>query len=493
MKRYLLLLFFLLSLTFNLVHTGMTDEFTGDQAYLTLRNVENIMEEGVPLNEDELSYGGRSSVHAPLFYYLLAAFSFLMPVAFAAKVVPALISASLIFIIYAVSLKLTSDRRISIIASFMAIFIPVFTRTTLNSASPITLFIPLFFLALYFFIDLNRRNITYFVIAFLAMLLTHPLSILFIVSLLVYMVLIRTEEMNLDNKETELILFSTFFLAWAYFLLYKPALIQTGPNIIWENIPMSLRSFFFPDFNIVKGIAGIGIVPFLSGVYVIYSFFFRKKRKRNYLYMSIMLAVLVALWFRMISLGFGLSILAILFIILFSYYYKGLETYIKKTKIRNRNIVFGVIILVFVLTSVPGTFRAAMDNVDAAFDHSEVEDMLWLRENTDKDSVILADAFRGNFISYYSKRKNVADTNFLQAPDPGERVNDIKTIYTTSYQTEAIPLLTKYGVDYIYVNDDLRNVMGIDEIDYLEDKCFERMSNEAFYKVKCEMEEKHGG
>ena len=50
------------------------------EAYFTLRNVENIRHHYIPLFKDELSYGGRTLIFDPLYYYLLALFHLFMPI-----------------------------------------------------------------------------------------------------------------------------------------------------------------------------------------------------------------------------------------------------------------------------------------------------------------------------------------------------------------------------------------------------------------------------
>lgn len=59
---------------FNLIFLLKTEFFTGDSAYFNVRYVEHLLENKRPLTYDELSYGGRNVLVAPLFYYILAFF-----------------------------------------------------------------------------------------------------------------------------------------------------------------------------------------------------------------------------------------------------------------------------------------------------------------------------------------------------------------------------------------------------------------------------------
>lgn len=72
------------------------------------------------------------------------------------------------------------------------------------------------------------------------------------------------------------------------------------------------------------------------------------------------------------------------------------------------------------------------------------------------DGVVFSDYSRGNWIAYAGKQ-NVLDQNFLFAPDVTKRFADSrKLLYTRDY-AEASALFQKYGIRYIWMDDDLKN------------------------------------
>jgi len=73
-----------------------------------------------------------------------------------------------------------------------------------------------------------------------------------------------------------------------------------------------------------------------------------------------------------------------------------------------------------------------------------------------------------------------------------KRINDIERIYTTIFETDAIRLLNKYGVDYIWLSNRTKKEFAIAEISYTKDEnCFELVYQEdiEIYKTKCKIEE----
>ncbi len=496
MKRHhiFLAIIFVLTLTFNTVYTLKADEFTGDQAYKILRDVEHIQEEGTPMYSDDLSFGGRNHIYVPFFHYLLAFFSFVLPITFVVKIIPTILISSIVLIVYKIAHKISNNRNVALFSAFMSGFIPVVTSQTLNTVSSYSLMLPLFFLSVYFFIKIEdgKKYVVYFIITYLISILTHPSTMLFLISAFVYMALIFMENIAPSRKEKEVVLFSALFLVWAYFLMYKDILLQYGPEIIWQNIPALMRAEYFSDFNILLGIVNIGLLPFLVGTYIVYQFFFIHKKKTNYFYISIVLTIIVALWLNVIELGVGLSFLSITLVLLFSYFYKNILLYIKKTKFEKHEIkmLFGFV-AIFILTSVIPCFMQASQNVSISFDDEEIAAMEWIKLNTPKDSTIIASVHEGSFISYKTGRKTIVDTDFLAVSDANQRLEDVRKIYLTRFQTEAIPLLDKYDADYILFSDRIRQYFGIDSIKYIEDeRCFALQYNERvrIYRVKCHLE-----
>ena len=73
-----------------------------------------------------------------------------------------------------------------------------------------------------------------------------------------------------------------------------------------------------------------------------------------------------------------------------------------------------------------------------------------------------------------------------------QRIKDISTIYSTVFETEAVKLLNKYNVKYIYLSPNTKNNYG--KMGYAEkSKCFEKVYDKEdveIYKCLCVLEEK---
>ena len=75
--------------------------------------------------------------------------------------------------------------------------------------------------------------------------------------------------------------------------------------------------------------------------------------------------------------------------------------------------------------------------------------------------------------------------------DADTRFKDIRAIYTAVFQTEAVRLLNKYNVKYIYFSERAKNEFNIQRLGYIDDKCFEFVydnDNIEIYKSLCMLE-----
>ena len=81
-------------------------------------------------------------------------------------------------------------------------------------------------------------------------------------------------------------------------------------------------------------------------------------------------------------------------------------------------------------------------------------------------------------------RMNVVDSNFLLADNPSQRLRDVKAIFTTPSKIEAITLLNKYNVNFIFVSSQTLKEFNIDKIHYIDDKkCFKLIYNNKDVEV----------
>ncbi|MCK4669688.1 MAG: hypothetical protein KAT43_00685 [Nanoarchaeota archaeon] len=476
---FLLILVFLAVLAFRLYFAFQSNNFSPD-AYFDLRQINAITDTRLPIYHDTLSYGGRDFLFLPVFHYILAGFSFFIPISLAGKILPNIFAAALIFIVYLISKHITKNTGASLFTALISGFIPIYISSTLNTVSPHSLQIPLIFLALYTFMRQNqKRFVIFFVILTFLLPLIHLSSLILIFAFFIYTFLAYLERFQYKARTLELVLFFTFITLWISLLVYKDAFLVHGPSLIWQNIPASVLTQYFQQITFVHAISGIGIFPLIIGCYVLYKYMFQEKRKDVYLLTSLAISVALLLWLKLITLNLGLSILGIVLILLFGLFYKIFFDYINKTRAaRLASVSFLVIVLIFLVTSIIPSIIFAATTETA--NYAETDAIAWLNEESGKQTSLLAPIRLGHIITYGNKIRNVADTNFLMAPIPEQRLIDINTVYSTPIEIEAIEIMDNYDVTHLYVPE------GV-EIKYITDACFDLVYDEKvkIYELEC--------
>jgi hypothetical protein len=318
---------------------------------------------------------------------------------------------------------------------------------------------------------------------------------IFIVALAIYMLLVKLEKMPFERAELEIILFSLFFVIWIEAIFLKKLFLFHGPLVIWQNIPKEILTNYFSKMTLLEGIYNIGILPFFYGIYTIYENLFKKKDKKIYLLIAFAMAVGLLLWLRLVELHLGLIFLGIILTILFSEFYSYYTKYITKTRAaRFLNVFIFLLLFAFFLTSIIPSLALAKNTVEGSVVKDKMLALKWLSRNTPEDSVILASVDEGNIITYMTKRKNVFDSNFFLIKNSDEIFNDVKRIFTTIYSTEAVELLSKYSVDYIFFSEDVKDYFNLESLSYVSHECFELVyenKHVAIYKPLCRLEEIH--
>lgn len=426
---------------------------SSDEAYFNYRQAEHVRSTGLPLVSDPLSYGGRTIVLSPVFHYLVAGVALLVPLELAAKIVPNVLATFLVIIIYGIALYLTRNFWIAVFAAFLSAFVPVWFGHTINTLSPVTLALPLFFLLLYALLRIHKPfwRATY-LCGLVVLAFTHPLVLLFAIGLLCYLVLLVVEQLKQKRVELEVVLFSIFFVLWSQFLLYKKPILAHGVGVVWQNTPPLLLTQYFAGMTILGAVYQIGILPALYGVFIVYKYLFREKHQQIYLFVAFVAATGLLLWFRLIPLILGLQLIGLLLVVLFAYWLRFFLAAIKKTRFQRLKPFFAFgFFIAFVGSSIIPSFLIAHDLQDQAVSDEELAVFDWLREKTNEQSVIAAPLEYGNLITALAKRKNVIDANFLLQKDAKQRLENIHRLYKTPFEFEAIEIMDAYGADYVLV------------------------------------------
>ena len=327
----------------------------------------------------------------------------------------------------------------------------------------------------------NKKYFNLFLILSFVLPLTHPTSFIFILSLLFYIILANTESINIPRFKKEAIFFSFFLILLINFLIYREAFLQHGLSIIWQNVPSILFNEYFKDLNILEIIYLTGILPIILGSLGIF-FGLKQKNDSIILLSSALLAVFFLISLKLINLSAGVLFLSIFLILASSLTIAKFSKYLAITKFSKYKTYFNIIfiLLILILTTIPSYFVAiSLPNYNA-----EIETFTWIKENTERDSVILVPLELGNMLTAIAERKNIADNNFLLARNTDERTNDINIAYQTFSKIEALEVIRRYNINYIFFNDYVKQRYKVDRLLYLDEKCFEEIKNDI-YKVIC--------
>ncbi len=485
-----LIIIFLIVFFFRIYFSTQTLEFSDDNAYFNLRNIENIIKTGKPLAYDELSYSGKQTIAPPLFYYIMAFSSIILPFQLAMKIIPALFISFLVIIIYIIAKEISNNNEVSILAALISGFIPILISDTINQISILSLVLPMFFFMIYCIMKMReeRTYLVYFVILSLLLPLTSSLAFLLILTLIIYSLLMIAESWNLRRTNKEAISFAILSTFLIQFIIFKQAFLLYGFNIINQNIPKQILSQYFSNINLFSIIAQIGILPLILGVISIFLGFFYSRRDHFFLLISLSLSSLLLLILKLIPITTGLIFLGLSLSILSAFALERLFSYITVTKFSIlEKHVFNIFILIILFSLFLPSIFAAKDTLNNIPDEIDVQALEWIKGSIEEDAIILTSYEEANLLSYKTGKKNIADSNFLLAPDAEERLQDINILYTTGSKFKAIELLNKYNVNFIFLSEKTKRKYNINDLSYIQDqRCFLKRKYEQpkIYQVR---------
>ena len=487
-----LTLIFVVVLAVRLYIAFQTPLFNYD-AYFSMRQVDNIRETGFPLYKDPLSYGGKTQLFAPLNYYLLTMFSFIMPTEFVGKILPNILAALLTVLTYYLALKITKNTKISLMVSFMSGFIPIYF-IDINRISVNYFAVLLAFSIIYCMFRINERKyIDYALILMFLLVLTTPMAFILIIGLLVYLLLLKLENLETEMKELEIILFFTFLVFWVNLLIYKNAFLTHGLLVIWQNVPLQIISTYFSGVNFLEIFLAVSIIPVILGIYAIYAAFHHENSKELVLLTSFGISTFVLLWFKLLDLNTGIIFLSVTLVILTAYSLKRMGDFIEKSRIhRYEKILYVVVLLLFITTAIIPSMIFGYEKMKETPTQNDVDVLKWAKDNLPKDAVITASLQEGNLVTYYAQRKNVMDNNFMLTPSIDQRLSDLNEVYTTNFETKAIGILNKYDSKYVFISSNTLKSYGMINVPYIvDDKCFVReyfLEGVYLYGARCKVQ-----
>jgi len=464
------------------------------EAYSVIRQVENIKHTGLPLFEDDLSYSGRTHIFSPVYHYVLAIFSFIMPLELVAKIIPNLLAALTLIVVFFIVKNLTEDETIALLTAGISGIIPVFFNNTINNASIYSAVVPLFFLTIYYFISTlkDESNVTKLLITMILITIIHPASFILALSLLLYILLVKIQGFRESRRAIELVLFFLFFVFWVNMIIYKNAFLFHKESIIWQNMPSLLLSHSFAQVTFLESILSIGAIPLIFGLVSIYLTLFTTKRKTLTLLLSVCAAIFILIWLQYSDLFTGLTFLGVALCIMSAEAFKRLYDSSKLLKLKYGSKYFLIITIMLALIAFVPNINYFLTNTDARPSQEDIQAFVWLGQNIPKNSTVLAYPNEGGVMSFFSQRKNVIDEDFLLIPNINTRYKDTTDIYKQRFLTSALETLNYYGVDYIILTTQVQNKVSLNDLMFVDQTCFTKLypkNNQTqepiIYKVNC--------
>jgi len=487
--KHWLIAIFILTIIIRLSLAFIVPNFTYD-SYFHLRQVEHITETGTPIYSDDLSYGGRELIFLPFFHYFMAFFDLFLPLTIIAKIIPNLLLASLIAIVYLISKKITNNDNASLLSAFITGFLPILFFT--NSFIPETLFLALVFLAIYSFLKLKEKKFLYiYIFTFLILSLTSSATFLILIGFGIYLLLSLVEGKKIGRAEIELILFSFLFFVWIQFLFFKKTLLIAGVDFIWQNVPSQILLQYFPKFSIAEALILVSIIPFIAGIFVVYRSLFQLKNQKAFLLISFAVSTTLLTWFQLIKFKLALAFFGLILAILFAQFYIDLAAYLQKTKLKKikKYLLSITIVLLLISTAIPAITTALDQDTPT---NQEIDAFIWLKKNTIKEATVLALLEEGHLVNYYGERKNLMDEEFTRIKDVEKRFSNLNSLFATRFQTQALSILDEYKIQYLVLTPRAKEKYNIKKLNYLSRECFEKKYDEngiRVYLVKCKLAE----
>jgi len=479
---------FLAVLALRLLFAFLTPNLTYE-SYFHLRQVENILQVGTPAYQDALSYGGRALMFLPFFHYFMALFGLFLPLTLVAKLLPNLLISLLVPLVFLISERITKNETSSLLAALIAGLLPILYKT--NSFSPDVLFLPLMLLLIYFFLRIQEKKFLWgYIILFPLLTLTSSATSLIIIGLGVYLLLYYLEERKIQQEETELMLFSLFSFIWIQLLFFKKLLLMGGMSFMWQNVPSAILENYFPQVSLFSALLLVSVVPFLSGIYVVYKSLFKIKNRNLILLISLAMATSALAWLRFVRFELSLSLFALILAILFASFYHNLQEYFSNLKwLKKTTLLLIITLTLLLITMFPPSLGVALQQQTPS--DKEVQAFAWLANNTNSDEAIAASVQEGHLVTYYGKRANLMDDQFSLIPNIEKRYQDANDLYTTKFQTVALSITDKYKIKYIVLTPTAKSKFELNKLNYLTSDCFKKVYDDEvkIYLVKCELRE----
>ena len=481
----------LAALLLRLYFSFSVPNFTYD-SYFHIRQVESIHNTGFPLINDPLAKDNSPIVFSFLYDYVLAFFSFFIPLVYLFKIIPNLFLTLAIIPVFFIAKEMVRNEFLALIGAGFFAFVPFIIEKTVFSISSLSLFLLLLLCLFYAFIKMKEK--VYFQLAIFllfAVSFLSPLSLILIPIFWFHYLILKIERIPEREKEQELIIFATFLIILAQIIVYKKAILLHGLGVFSGNLPTIIMNSYFWNTDILGVIYAVGIIPFLLGISAVYMFSFSEKERVASLLISLVTVIGFFLLLHAIPIVTGIILLSVGMCILSVTSLESLFIYFKKTTFSSYTIpLFGIIILFFILTSIFPSIHSTRGEQIVSSD--EIIVLNWIRENVQSHEKILVHPRDGFLMQTVGLHKPVIDENYLLVKDSDVLYQNVISAFTTKFETEATDIFDRYNITYLYISPNVFREFGIKEPDYLNDeRCFQKefVNNRSVYRIKCSLKQ----
>jgi len=441
-----------------------------DKSYYSLRQIESISNNGHLIIEDNLSFGGRTNIIMPVYYYIMGLFYKLIPSIVFLKIINNLFASSLIIVTYLITSKIIKSRKISLVASIVSATTPYYIIETINRLNPNSILIPCIFFSIYQFLNLEKKStLDYLIILTILVILSSSYSLIFVLGIIIFLTLNYIDNIKLKQIEIEYISFLLLFFLWVNFIIYKNAFLMHGFSVIWGNSPIIINK---TSVNMFEIITNIGIIPLLLGIFAIYKYLFKKKSKNVMMFIGLTLSSMCLILINYLPQSLGLSCVGISLVFLFSISLRDIISEFKKTKFgQHENLFFIGVILILLITQIIPSIYLMSEKIKDTHNKEYISGFIWLN-NLNENVTILSLPEEGHLITYFGKHKNVIDTNFLLIEDIEIRYSEVLSFYSQKFKINALRILDKYDAEYFIISPKLKKY-NINNTIFMEDECFD--------------------
>jgi len=200
---------------------------------------------------------------------------------FTLKILPNIIASLVVFLIYAIVIKITNDESVGLVSAFAGGFLPMYNNITINTLNPHFFLAPLFLLSLNYMIKSIKspKHSKGLIFVTSMLILFHPFSLVFVATLWLYLILVKLEGKKFKKHIFELGIFASLLWYVVYYFIFGAGAFHLGMKIFSMGVPNQIFAHYYTTFTLLRAFSGIGIIVVLLGVMGAYQSLKKEKKK----------------------------------------------------------------------------------------------------------------------------------------------------------------------------------------------------------------------